>query len=228
MSAFGGPNIIDDGLVLYLDAGNRKSYVSGSTTWFDKSGRGNNGTLINGPTFNTGELGSVVFDGTNDYVTKSNPTNFPINSDLSVFCFFRRTGNTSSPPHQCLISTGFGGWNLLLLNQTTLSFNKAFIEGVITGSNILINQWYYVGCTRNGNEFKLYINGLLDSTLVKSISFNDNNKYELGTDSGASGNNNSRNAYLNGNISLTQVYSRALSAQEVLQNYNATKGRFGL
>jgi hypothetical protein len=169
-----------------------------------------------------------VFDGVNDYVTKSNPTNFPINSDLSVFCFFRRTGDTSSPPHQCLISTGYGGWNLLLLNQTTLSLNKAFVEVGITGSNVLINQWYYVGCTRNGNEFKLYINGLLDSTSVKSISFNDNNKYELGTDSGVNANNNLRNSYLNGNISSVQIYNRALSAQEVLQNYNATKGRFGL
>ena len=63
MSAFGGPNIITDGLVLNLDAGNIKSYPESGTTWFDKSGNGNDGTLTNGPTFDSGSLGSIVFDG---------------------------------------------------------------------------------------------------------------------------------------------------------------------
>ena len=62
------PKIVTDGLVLALDAGNTKSYVSGSTTWFDKSGGGNNGTLINGPTFSSANGGSIVFDGVDDYV----------------------------------------------------------------------------------------------------------------------------------------------------------------
>jgi len=61
-----GPNISDDGLVLSLDAANTKSYINGSTTWTDLSRRGNNGTLINGPTFDSTNLGSIVFDGVND------------------------------------------------------------------------------------------------------------------------------------------------------------------
>ncbi len=71
----GGVNIVTNGLVLYLDASNTKSYVSGSTTWSDVSRSGNNGTLINGPTFNSANGGSIVFDGTNDYVdlTFANP-----------------------------------------------------------------------------------------------------------------------------------------------------------
>ena len=220
--------IVTDGLVLSLDASDLNSYPGSGTTWNDLAGS-NNGTLTNGPTFDSnGNASSIVFDGVDDYVTKSNPANFPINSDLSAFCFFRRTGNTSSPPHQCLISTGYGGWNLLLLNQTTLSVNKAFIENIITGSTTAINQWYFVGYTRSGTEFKLYKNGILDSTISKTVSFNDNSKYELGTDSGVGGNNNSRNAYINGNISLVQVYNRALSAEEVAQNYSAQKSRFGL
>ena len=67
------PKVVTDGLVLYLDAANPKSYVSGSTTWGDLSRGGNNGTLVNGPTFDGGNGGSIVFDGVNDYGTV--PTN---------------------------------------------------------------------------------------------------------------------------------------------------------
>ena len=68
MSFSYSPKIITDGLVLYLDAANPYSYVSGSTVWNDISRGGNNGTLINGPTFSSANNGSIVFDGTNDYV----------------------------------------------------------------------------------------------------------------------------------------------------------------
>ena len=71
-----GPNISDDGLVLSLDAANTKSYVNGSTTWIDLSRRGNNGTLVNGPTFSSANLGSIVFDGTNDYMITTSIANF--------------------------------------------------------------------------------------------------------------------------------------------------------
>jgi hypothetical protein len=71
----GGPNIVVDGLVLYLDAANQYSYVSGSTAWNDLSRSNNNGTLINGPTFNSANGGSIVFDGIDDYVSfVSNPS----------------------------------------------------------------------------------------------------------------------------------------------------------
>ena len=85
MSAFGGPNIVDNGLVLYLDAGNRKSYTSGSTTWFDKSGFNNNGTLTNGPTFDSGNGGNIVFDGADDYgiIPDSNILSFT-NAQMTV------------------------------------------------------------------------------------------------------------------------------------------------
>ena len=84
MSTIGGPNVVDSGLVLELDAGNIKSYQSGSTTWFDKSGFANNGTLVNGPTFNTGSGGSIVFDGVDDYVTTSGLSNTHSTSSLTL------------------------------------------------------------------------------------------------------------------------------------------------
>ena len=63
------PNIVTDGLVLCLDAANKRSYPGTGTTWTDRSANGNNGTLTNGPTFDSANGGSIVFDGTNDYVT---------------------------------------------------------------------------------------------------------------------------------------------------------------
>ena len=70
--AFGnGPRIITNGLVLALDAADRNSYVSGSTTWTDLSGNGRNATLTNGPTFNSENGGCIVFDGVDDYALSS-------------------------------------------------------------------------------------------------------------------------------------------------------------
>ena len=74
MGISGGPDIIQDGLVLSLDASDRNSYVSGSTTWFDISGNGGNGTLVNGPTFNSTNGGAIVTDGTDDYITYTSPS----------------------------------------------------------------------------------------------------------------------------------------------------------
>ena len=61
------PSIVTNGLVLCLDAANSKSYPGSGTTWTDLSGRGNNGTLVNGVGYNSGNLGSLVFDGVDDY-----------------------------------------------------------------------------------------------------------------------------------------------------------------
>ena len=96
MSLNHSPKIVTDGLVLCLDAASRKSYPGSGTTWFDRSGNGNNGTLTNGPTFSSDNGGSIVFDGTNDYVncgtTLGNfgTSNFTIN-------FFFKTSTSLHP-----------------------------------------------------------------------------------------------------------------------------------
>jgi hypothetical protein len=89
------PNIVTDGLVLYLDAANTKSYVSGSTTWNDMSGFSNNGTLVNGPTFNSANGGSIVFDGVNDYVD-CNSTIVNLNSSFTFASWVKTPLNLSS------------------------------------------------------------------------------------------------------------------------------------
>jgi len=164
MSVKGGPNTVTSGLVLELDAGNIKSYQSGSTTWYDKSGNGNNATLVNGPTFDTGSLGSIKFDGTNDYVA----TNTSGMAEGTMLCFF----NPSA----------------LSWNATTANFYK---------------------------------NGVLRNTLSYTRGSVTTATYYIGA-------SHANPRFLNGRIATAQIYNRALSASEVLQNYNATKGRFGL
>jgi hypothetical protein len=68
MGVYAGPEINESGLVLCLDAGNTKSYPGSGTTWTDLSGNGNTGTLVNGPTYSSANGGSIVFDGSNDYI----------------------------------------------------------------------------------------------------------------------------------------------------------------
>jgi hypothetical protein len=229
MSAFGGPNIIDDGLVLYLDAGNRKSYPGSGTTWFDKSGRGNNGTLINGPTFNTGSLGSVVFDGVNDYVNCGNSTVLNLVNDLTLSCWVK--------------STGRSGLYRVIINKNYTNNNPTYEMGISNGNklywygngvdkygttNIQLNTNYHFTITINSltKTGVLYINGSVESSMSGlATQLANSEPLNVGVDAPTGIN---EGAFFNGNIYNTSIYNRALSAQEILQNYNATKGRFNL
>jgi hypothetical protein len=89
MGFYRGPHIVTDGLILSLDAANNKSYPRSGTTWNDLSGNGNNGTLVNGPTFSSANGGSIVFDGTNDVVSTTLVQTFV--NELTVETWYRGT-----------------------------------------------------------------------------------------------------------------------------------------
>ena len=221
----GGPNIVVDGLVLYLDAANRYSYVSGSTAWRDLSRSGNNGTLINGPTFNTGSGGSIVFDGIDDYVS-SNTTAASltgINGIFTLGCWFK----TSQIAQQMLV--GCPDTPRFYIETFNRSGNLVAHWGIGNTNNsslssaiININTFYFYLINYDGNVVNSYLNGILtDTDIIGTQSYNSNTlrigKYLDGFP-----------LQLNGNISQVSIYNKILSAQEVLQNYNATKTRFGL
>jgi hypothetical protein len=243
MSAFGGPNIIDDGLVLYLDAGNRKSYPGSGTTWFDKSGRGNNGTLTNGPTFNTGSLGSIVFDGVNDYVDFNNSISNLISTTSTVsFWLYLRESFTPGLPERVLFSSYLNDNNRGVIYFSSDAryegrLSNLLVEGgsitgrVYTQKSSWDIGWYNIVAIRAPSNYKIYVNGvdMPLTTLANSATkaFPTSSIYNLLSADYYSPPYNIY-GFFNGNIGLTQIYNRALSAQEVLQNYNATKGRFGL
>jgi hypothetical protein len=219
------PNIITDGLVLYLDAANTKSYISGGTRWNDISTGGNNGSLINGPTFNSANGGSIVFDGVDDYIKPPNSTtlqltNFTLSSWIKVNII---------NANQFIIDTSTDNANGLGYSYRINSVNKirfwAYNANGLLDSNLSITNgvWYNIVSTYN-NTSKLqtiYINGVLDNSNTYSQTFVVSNVVNLQI-----AGSQILGGYLNGNIAQTLIYNRALSATEVLQNYNATKGRY--
>jgi hypothetical protein len=213
-----GPNTVTNGLVLALDAGNTKSYANGSTIWYDKSGNGNNGTLINGPTFDSANGGSIVFDGVNDSVTG----NLSSSSNWTMCIWYLSTDITTNIvyyPFTCTAGgngLGFGGF---FSGETNNRWY--FFDGLTVHSNssmaVLINTWYHLTVTKSTTSYNLYTNG----TLSMSPSGVDltATQYTLGRRGDGS-------FFVKGNIANALMYNKALSATEVLQNYNALKSRY--
>ena len=221
------PKIVTDGLVLYLDAANIKSYIGTGTTWSDLSRNQNNGTLVNGPTFSSQNGGSIVFDGVNDYVECVNSPSLLITSDLTINIWYF---NTAPEDGLGLVTKGplindYDYMLYLTTNSTGMNFYKkdnlgnAETRGGFT-SNFL-NRWVNICFTKQGTTVTSYENAVIRATgnFTNSEIRTSTNTLKIG-----SGWSNR----FNGNIPIIQMYNRAITHQEVLQNYNATKSRFGL
>jgi hypothetical protein len=229
------PKIVTDGLVLYLDAANPNSYVSGSTTWRDISRGGNNGTLTNGPTFNSSNGGSIVFDGSNDYVDLGNILNFERTDKFSISAWVNASSLSSFGMILCKMDTNQKGYFLDWETTGAITFslrNTANTNDFLTTTVgiISINNWVNVCVTYNGGSsatgVTFYLNSIQQS---KTISRDVLSSSIVNTYSNIIGARVSfNNGYVNGKISQLTVYNRELSYQEILQNYNATKSRFGL
>jgi hypothetical protein len=218
-----GVNIVKDGLVLYLDAANSISYVSGSTTWNDLSRNGNNGTLTNGPTFSSARGGAIVFDGTNDYVTMGAKEDFNFDTgNFTVGCWFK---SSQDKQYAGLVGKSFDayGWSLQL--------SSGKIRQTYTPSEIISplsyndNNWHYaiMVCQSLSQNMYMYVDGML----IGSTSMPSSSTPPINAPLWIGGWGNIL-FVLNCNIAQTSIYNRALTSQEVLQNYNATKGRYGL
>jgi len=216
------PKVVTDGLVLYLDAANPLSYANGSTKWNDLSRGRNNGTLINGPSF---QDNAIVFDGVDDYVNL--PTvDIPTTSFTceTVFKYDQTAnGNTLFNLNYSYPNSGY------LIRQNSLGAIIVYTDDgneTAIASNTLIspNTVYHLTVIQNARNCSIYLNGVLDRSSTLDNPVLDSNK---GTYLGMRG-EPSIGARLNGNIYIAKIYNRALSASEVSQNYNALKGRFGL
>jgi len=209
-------------------------------TWGDLTLNGNTGTLTNGPTYNSANGGSIVFDGTDDYVNL-NTSSFPSGAtSFSVNSFIRWSGNGTST-NDIIFSYGRGGAN----NDVTVWVNNSgFAElqfGSDTGkvsSTTSINAgiWYNICATYDKTQTKIYLNSVLEGTtnyssgnIILDNNVNGNNG-AIGAKISGFGNIASPQRYgtFNGNISLVQLYNRALTATEVSQNFNANRFRYGL
>lgn len=214
--------IITDGLVWSVDAGYTNSYPKTGTTWYDIAGSGN-GTLTNGPVYDSADGGSIDFDGSDDEVIFS--TNAIYNtSSITVESWV----NLVSDGSRHIVLANWSGYALEVNPGTDVVmyvYNSEGQVGAVTPSGIFsFGSWMYVSGTydNSAQEIKTYINGVLRATRsnTPSINYSVNDRRISPTIYGG--------GPVNNKIALVRQYSRALSATEILQNYNAQKSRFGL
>jgi len=220
MSLGHGASIVRDGLVLHLDAANPKSYTSG-TTWYDLSGNDNNGTLINGVGYSTDNKGAMIFDGVNDYITGSIPTL----SSWSMSIWYFSTDiilKTVYYPFSCNTGTangiGFGGNFSEFSRDRWYFFDGANVFSSLETS-VVINKWYYLTVTKTGTTYNLYTNG--DFSLTGTGANLSCTSYTLGRRGDGSW-------PVTGKVSSGSIYNKVLTPQEVQQNFEATRGRYGI
>ena len=237
MSLSHSPLIVRDGLVLCLDAANPRSYPKSGTTWSDLAGT-NDGTLTNGPTFDADDKGSVVFDGTNDHVRISNRSNFDFLVKTNNWAMSAWVLHTNVSSQRTVIGGDADGadYGAVLLEQ---SFNNLGYRGVVadgsspyspdtrTNTSYATNIWRNVTWVVNGTLSRIYVDAVEQGSETGTF---PNSSSGLTDDVmlGAYSSGSSLYSFLAGRISQVLIYNRALSASEVLQNYNATRGRYGI
>jgi hypothetical protein len=224
MATIGGSNIITNGLVLALDAANRRSYVPGSTIWNDISGNRYTGSLTNGPTFDSANGGSIVFDGTNDYIQKSSYRPFSTVS-MSYEIIFKPNSNPTQGQGPLGSSDAEGTSPYFYVDYgggSIKTYNAGSSPQYFTVQNLSLGSIYHFVCTRNGTTERNYVNSIESLGRSLNSTAGSNNGFD------AVGGYSSLGWYINCNIYAIRIYNRALSPQEILQNYEALKSRYGL
>ena len=222
------PRIVTDGLVFCVDAGDKMSYPGAGTTWTDLSKNRNNGTLQNSPGFSSANGGSIVFDGANEYVSLTNTISL---TDFTASAVFNASSLNGG-------GAGIGGWGMLFGSDDSDNFiaigfydaanpsaARLRVQDVNSNNSDLayfptLNEIVHLQVTQSGNNNIWYING-------EQIGSSSNGSYagmeithlvhyQTGSTLGIWG----------GNYYIASLYNRALSPEEIRQNYNATRGRF--
>ena len=233
MSVSGNPDIITSGLILHLDAADIKSYPRTGTVWYDRSGNGNNGTLVNGVGYSNG---AMVFDGNTQYVDTNTVGNtamtygiwfYPLSFLTRPFgCgLFRIPSNISG-----VLGISVSG-NFTYKVGSFSSGQEAYTSD--TSDIVELNKWNCLYLTRDNLNISYFLNGrpILSKTQLTNYAYTTvlAGGSTVGNIQGIGrGDINNDRGNFNGNISTVQIYNRALSQQEILQNYNATKSRFQL
>jgi hypothetical protein len=237
-----GPKIVTNGLVLCLDAGDRNSYPGTGASWYDLSGNSNNVTFLNGPLFNSSNLGIINFDGTNDHIAVSSPNDrfswTP--SGVGMNSMTIELWVKSSDVNGYFISkpwNGAGEYNYTLIhNALNYRVGTAGAGGSkgVSFASLATNNWEHIACVINSTQIGVYRNGIVNVNLTNHdivqnspVGSNSNislcimNLYPYGEGWGGSS-----SFAVSGMLSNIKIYNRLLSANEILQNYNALKGRF--
>ena len=222
------PSIVIDGLVFCVDAANQRSYPKSGTTWSDLAGS-NNGTLTNGPTFDAGNGGSIVFDGSNDYITLGDVSSLKLATSFTLECWAKTDGTSNVRSIAGNIDTTSDNCNyrIALTNNNDLAVGQftsggAFKSTSITGPSN--NTWNHYVLTWDNANLIIYLNTISASTSHSGSTPDTNStNFYIGRFTSSGG---SANDFWDGQQSSVRVYNRALSADEVRSNYEATIGRY--
>ena len=225
MSSLGGPSIVTSGLIMYLDAGNTKSYPGTGSTWYDRAGNlnggvVNNGTLVNGPSFSSLNMGNLVFNATssNTVTLVATPSTLGmISGNFTVNIWIYNNGTTKGGLVSSQSNSVAGGQYEFSINSAN-NIQVTYYGGGSVNTSIVSNTWYMLTHTYNytTKSSRLYKNGLLVSSVTMTADLITTGPIIIGWYGYGGG-------YFNGNIPIVQIYKRDISAIEVLQNFNATR-----
>lgn len=236
MTVFGGPDIVTDGLVLHLDAANRKSYPGSGSIWYDLTNNNINSTLQNSPFYSTNANGTFSFDGVNDHVYHNWPSAFNYDNNTSP-----RSWEVFAKPDATMSYAGIFGHKVgagcsfycnggIFIANNKWMFNwydnaayRWLDSGVVATSGFFA---HIVATFGSDSIPRIYVNGQLKATYSSTTNMNYSSGmlvYEYGYNSNGGGKH-----YFNGDFGVIRFYNITLTADQVEQNYNALKGRFGL
>jgi len=218
------PRIVTDGLVLCLDAANIKSYSGSGTTWFDLSKSGNNGTWSNNPTFSNNNNGTFQFVPSGARVNLE-PLSLSdtVNFTVSVWGNFQTYTGTTRPRFFSLSQSGinlqFGHNESGRQNELYIRYNDTLYAALAMNPD----NWGHYVVTKNDNTVTFYVNGKASTTISTTVPTAAATGNYIGSYS-----TTTSAATLNGFFGQLLYYQRPLSAAEISQNFNATRGRYGI
>ena len=215
---------VTSGLVLCLDAANLKSYPGSGNTWTDLSGLNNTGTLTNGPTY-VASNNVILFDGTNDFIAGANTASTDLTGDATVEAWFKL--NATAGDWVRVFGKGdlntrtYGLWYNVGSNYFLYQRYGAASFNAIYTAPVAIGQWYHMVGVSNGSSHTLYLNGVSVGTATAAPPYNSSTEgYRVAAAT--------FHTFHNGPIASVRLYNRGLSAQEIQQNFNALRGRYGI
>lgn len=224
MGFYDGPSIVTNGLLLSLDAADKNSYPGSGTVWNDLTNSGNNGSLVSTPTFSNTNGGNLIFNGTNQYVTFTDSGLLPT-AGLTVSAWCKTT-----VADKWIIDKSAGGvTNGYFFAGTTIGGISMYINSInlTNPGGVLItngNWMLLTGVWTPSTSIIIYQNetqlGITTTSIPASINNPSANLRVAGRTTNID--------FWNGSLGSVSIYNRALSANEVSQNYNAQKSRFGL
>jgi hypothetical protein len=234
MGISAGPSGVSDGLVFQLDAANFRSYSgSGNTANGLVSGIG--GTLVNGVGFTSSNNGSFFFDGTNNYINLPNSSNLltfgtnPFSIEFWIY-YTSESGIRTILSNYSDYNTGYNTYFYLgvFTYQVLSMVNKVLLLGSsgnfinnTFGADIVVNQWTHIVFTRDGSTLICYKNGLQVSSVSQSNNYSGVRSTKIGGGVASI-------STIVGNLPSMKIYNRALSATEVMQNFNAMRERYNI